>query len=148
MAQALTRLSVSEGFELHGLDYVGTEAAPATQPGSIIRSLHRLLDGYAYTLELAPADILGAGPGRPTRLTILGHSGHADDLANAPATADDLSDPFASADPAVSQITPRPVPGGPVQLLPEMAGMGAAASASLHALIQSVKQDCAANRRC
>jgi hypothetical protein len=150
LAQALVRLSVTEGFELRGLDRIGHEAAPQIESGLSPRSLRRLLDGYAYTLELAPADVPGTNPGKPTRLTILGRTDHADDASSEVSTIDgppETSDP-SSTDPSADKAGLRSTPGGGPQLLPEMTGMNAAASASLRKLIQSSSPDCSARGQC
>lgn len=84
LSQALTTLSQADGFEVRGLDRVGDETVQAPKSSSPVQALRRMLDGYAYTLELAPADAAGKSSGKLIRVSILGHSG---DGAGNPAQA-------------------------------------------------------------
>jgi len=77
LAQALTALSTANGFEVRGLDKVGGETVKPPKSGTPVQALKRILDGYAYTLELAPADPAGKGAGKLLRVSILGHVGDA-----------------------------------------------------------------------
>ena len=69
LAQALTSLSKTEGFDVEGLDQVGDQVSPSLPKGPAVRVLRKMLHGYSYILEISAAD------GRLERLNILGGSG-------------------------------------------------------------------------
>ncbi len=77
LIQALTTLSTSNGFEVRGLDKLGDETVRTPKSGTPVQTLRRMLDGYAYTLELAPSDPAGKNAGKILRVSILGHAGDA-----------------------------------------------------------------------
>jgi hypothetical protein len=85
LTQALTALSTANGFEVRGIDKVGAETVQTPKTGTPVQALKRMLDGYAYTLELAPADPAGKGAGKLLRVSILGHVGDAPSDLAAPA---------------------------------------------------------------
>jgi hypothetical protein len=85
LSQALTALATADGFEVRGLDRVGDETVQPPKSTSPVKALRRMLDGYAYTLELAPADATGKSSGKLIRVSVLGHSG---DGAGNPAPAE------------------------------------------------------------
>jgi hypothetical protein len=99
LSQALTSLATADGFEIRGLDRVGDETVQAPKSDSPVKALRRMLDGYAYTLELAPADAVGHGSGKLIRVSILGHSGDSTgDSAPSPSSSPVAPTPGAGAD--------------------------------------------------
>ncbi|MDB5395012.1 MAG: hypothetical protein JWM91_2518 [Rhodospirillales bacterium] len=118
LSQALAALSTSNGFEVRGLDKVGDETVQAPKFGTPVQALRRMLDGYAYTLELAPAEAAGNTPGKLLRVSIIGHSGDgAGDTTQAPtlAPADVVAD--YGAGPATADAD---APGGAVHPVAHM----------------------------
>jgi hypothetical protein len=120
LTQALTALSTANGFEVRGLDKVGAETVNPPKSGTPVQALKRILDGYAYTLELAPADPAGKGAGKLLRVSILGHVGDAPAelvaQAGAPAaTAATLADGSAAPAPGDDNA-----PAGPVHPVGQM----------------------------
>ena len=75
LTRALTALSVANDFEVRGLDKVGNETVTPPKAATPVQALKRILDGYAYTLELTHAEGAGKTAGKLVRVSILGHVG-------------------------------------------------------------------------
>jgi hypothetical protein len=102
---------------VRGLDKVGAETVNPPKSGTPVQALKRILDGYAYTLELAPADPAGKGAGKLLRVSILGHVGDApaELAAQAGAPAATLADGSAAPAPGDDNA-----PAGPVHPVGQM----------------------------
>jgi len=131
---ALLTLSAAEGIEIVGADQLGDEPAPSPSLPVSAGMLRRLLEGYSYALEFAPAKGGGAEPPL-LRIHIIGRAGRSaseplqqarDRTAPALPKPAEKTGPLAS--PLVANIHPvDPLSGfGPLLRRGEAAGAGTA----------------------
>jgi hypothetical protein len=110
-------LATADGFESRGIDRIGDETvhAPA-KSATPVQALRRMLNGYAYTLELSPANAAVANTagadtkaGKLIRVSILGHVGDNIADASAPAAAAPGQPADSGALPAAGDMQAGPV---------------------------------------